>query len=127
MADAYARAWPRLSSGRVDDPYAYLRRSVLNRASSWRRHLVVVRREATRRHRRLTTDETDALGDRDELVRALRGLPDPQRQVVVLRFLEDLTEAETAQVLGIPLGTVKSRARRGLDTLRRLLERDADG
>jgi DNA-directed RNA polymerase specialized sigma24 family protein len=42
-------------------------------------------------------------------------------EVVALRFLEDLSEAETARQLGLPLGTVKSRSARALDALRRQL------
>ncbi|HXW38441.1 MAG TPA: sigma-70 family RNA polymerase sigma factor, partial [Acidimicrobiales bacterium] len=104
------------------------RRAVLNTASSWRRHRSVVRREEERRRASPDRpDGTDAVGERDELVAALRRLPPPQVQVVVLRFLEDLSEAETARQLGLPVGTVKSRTARALDALRRQLEGSADG
>lgn len=49
---------------------------------------------------------------------ALRGLPIAQRAVLVLRYFDDLTEAQTAAVLGCSVGTVKSRANRGLARLR---------
>jgi RNA polymerase sigma-70 factor (ECF subfamily) len=52
---------------------------------------------------------------------ALAGLPTPQRDVVACRYLVGLDEAETAAVLGLPRGTVKSRAARGLARLRDLL------
>nr|WP_255367127.1 RNA polymerase sigma factor [Jiangella sp. DSM 45060] len=55
---------------------------------------------------------------RTELVAALRSLPEPQRQVVVCRYLLDLDEEETATVLGWPRGTVKSRLHRALRRLR---------
>ena len=57
--------------------------------------------------------------DRDALWRALATLPRRQRAVVVLRYYEDLSEAETAAALGISTGTVKSQASRALAVLRR--------
>jgi RNA polymerase sigma factor (sigma-70 family) len=55
-----------------------------------------------------------------DLIAALSLLPPRQRAVLVLRYLDDLTEAQTAQALGISLGTVKSTAHRATATLRRL-------
>jgi hypothetical protein len=52
------------------------------------------------------------------LWQAVQGLPSRQRAVLVLRFHEDLAEAEVARLLGLPLGTVKSLAHRGLARLR---------
>jgi RNA polymerase sigma-70 factor (ECF subfamily) len=56
--------------------------------------------------------------DRLDLIAALRQLPKRQREVVALRYLADLSECETAQVLGIAPGTVKIHAHRGLAALR---------
>ena len=52
---------------------------------------------------------------------ALRTLPAAERAVLVLRFYEDLTESQTVGVLGVSVGTVKSRCSRGLDRLREQL------
>jgi DNA-directed RNA polymerase specialized sigma24 family protein len=57
---------------------------------------------------------------RDALMRALRALPPQQRAVVVLRYWEQLTQAETAELLGCSEGAVKSAASRGLSRLRAL-------
>ena len=107
------RAW-----GRIDgDPMPYVRRILLNAyTSSWRRRW---RGEVP----------TDELGDvaaptvgsfeeRDLVWSALGRLPRRQRAVVVLRYFEDLTEAETAQVLGISVGTVKSQTSKAMSRLR---------
>ena len=56
---------------------------------------------------------------RHDIMRALAALPNGQRAVAVLRYFEDLTETQTADVLGCSVGTVKSQAARALVTLRR--------
>ncbi|QJW38133.1 sigma-70 family RNA polymerase sigma factor [Cellulosimicrobium protaetiae] len=122
------RAW---SAARERDPLAYARRVLANlRVDTWRR----TRREVlagpdeiahaeggTRPGRRATTEATGSVDDRDAVVRALLTLPVRQRRVVVLRYLLDLGESEVAAELGMPVGTVKSTASRGLARLRALL------
>lgn len=110
------RAWPRASAG---DPLAYARRVLMNlRVDGWRR----TRREVlTDPHTLAGHDAAWAdqdLGDRDEVLRALLALPLKQRRVIVLRYLLDLSEAEVAAELDLPLGTVKSTASRALASLR---------
>jgi RNA polymerase sigma factor (sigma-70 family) len=61
----------------------------------------------------------------EALFAALRQLPPKQRAVIALRYLEDLSEAETASVLGCAVGTVKSQANSAIAKLRTLLEEDA--
>jgi RNA polymerase sigma-70 factor (sigma-E family) len=112
------------SRGRVDDLEAYLRRVLYNLAiDGWRR------REAWRRMPRLLASQSGGYVEpdpvttadlRDALMRALRALPPQQRAVVVLRYWEQLTQAETAELLGCSQGTVKSAAARGLSRLREL-------
>lgn len=63
-------------------------------------------------------DHADATNEQDELVRALRTLPERQRAVVVLRYYCDLSERQCAEELGISTGAVKSAASRGLARLR---------
>jgi RNA polymerase sigma-70 factor (sigma-E family) len=115
VQEALLRCQRRWRAIAADDPHAYVRRAVVNGAANWRR----------RRRIELPLSETAALPDHsagtDErlmLLAALRGLPVEQRQVLVLRFFEQLSEAETAHALGIPEGTVKSRTSRGLAGLR---------
>ncbi|MCP5058523.1 MAG: sigma-70 family RNA polymerase sigma factor [bacterium] len=66
---------------------------------------------------------TPALTDRMDMARHLAALPDPLREVLVLRYYQDLSEREIAEVLGIPRGTVKSRAHAAVKALRQQVER----
>ena len=70
--------------------------------------------------RRSTTDPP-GVEDRDRIVRALLALPVKQRRVVLLRYVLDRSEAETAAELGIAVGTVKSTGSRALARLRTLV------
>jgi RNA polymerase sigma-70 factor (sigma-E family) len=63
----------------------------------------------------------DRMGERADLVAALRSLPRRQREVVVLRYLADFSEADVAAALGCSAGTVKTHASRGLAALRQRL------
>ncbi len=67
------------------------------------------------------------LGERIDLTRALAGLPRRQREVVVLRYLADWSEADVAAELGCSVGAVKSHGSRGLAALRRRLSVAAEG
>jgi RNA polymerase sigma-70 factor (sigma-E family) len=62
------------------------------------------------------------VSERLSVLAALRALPERQRAIVVLRYLQDLSEADTARVLGITVGAVKSGASRGLARLRATAE-----
>jgi RNA polymerase sigma-70 factor (sigma-E family) len=113
------------SSRRVEtDAEGYLRRTLYNLAADgwrarrrWRGRLA----ELGARGRPSAADEDVAAVDlRDALVRLLQQLPPRQRAVIVLRYWEQRSEAETAALLGCPEGTVKSAASRGLRRLREL-------
>lgn len=119
LARAY-RHWGRVS--RAGNPEAYVRKILLNeRRTWWRRH----------GNRELVSDalpdrggpdEPAAVDERDALWRALLAMPPRTRAVLVLRYWEDLSEADTAAVLGCSAGSVKSQASRGLRRLQALLD-----
>lgn len=109
-----AQRWARL---RGDHPTAYARRIIYRDHVSW-----------WRRQRERPVDQVPDWVAPDAgvgvevqlvLVQALARLPRGQRAVIVLRYLDDLTERETADVLGVSVGTVKSQAHAALHALRR--------
>jgi RNA polymerase sigma-70 factor (sigma-E family) len=106
------------------DPEGYLRRTLYNLAADgFRRQGRLQRKmQLLRADTRPQPDVTAQVDLRDALVRMLVQLPPRQRAVLVLRYWEQLSEAETAAVLGWPEGTVKSAASRGLRRLRELAD-----
>ena len=104
-------------------PEAYARRVIVNAAIDAKR--------AARRLRIVHLDELDlpplidatleGVPVRDALLACVRELPARQRAVLVLRYFDDLTESETARVLGCTVGTVKSQHARAMARLRQLL------
>jgi RNA polymerase sigma-70 factor (sigma-E family) len=109
----------------AEDVEGYLRRVLYNLAADgWRRRgtwksklLPVLRAETISA---AEPDPTAEVDQRDALVRMLGQLPPRQRAVIVLRYWEQRSEAETAGLLGCSEGTVKSAASRGLQHLREL-------
>jgi RNA polymerase sigma-70 factor (sigma-E family) len=124
--DAFVKIIGRFGDIRDPDAFGtYLKRTVINLANSFfrRRRLERAHLEAEGRGLKPeTVDEGDPI-QREALWRALGGLPPRQRAAIVLRFYEDLSEQQTAHVLGVALGTVKSMVSRGLDALRLEVER----
>lgn len=123
VCDAFARVYGRLRRGGVDDVAPYLRQAVVNAVrGGWRR------RQVERRHAGAFEADASAppfeleVVQRDEIWTALRRLPPGQRRVVVLRYYEDLSEAEVARLLRVKVGTVKSQAAKGLAALHSMLE-----
>jgi RNA polymerase sigma-70 factor (sigma-E family) len=116
LQEALARtyvAWRRVREGEAT---AYARRTLVNlNIDRLRRRPVVPLWSPD------TVDPSNAerlVDDRDQLVRMLASLPVQQRQVIVLRYLDDLPEAEVAACLGVSVGAVKSAASRGMAALR---------
>ena len=119
VQEAFVKAFRHLSRFRAGEPFApWLLRIVANET-----------RNLTRSRRRRTAepggtaadgpaDEVLAAERRTQLLAAVNALPDRERQVLVCRYFLDLSEAETAQVLAWPLGSVKSRTFRALNRLR---------
>jgi RNA polymerase sigma-70 factor (sigma-E family) len=114
-------AWPRIV--RKDDPEGYVRRAIVNRhVSVWRR----LRREQLVAQTPETAYESRS-GHDVELWAALATLPPRQRAVLVLRYYEDLSEADCAAVLGCSVGTVKSQAWKALARLRAAAGAEQEG
>ncbi len=115
-----ARRWPRVR--RMEHPRAYARRVLVNLALDGRGRRARRRQELEAPASALEREAGDdpriaGVEARRDLVDALAALPPRQRAVLVLRYFEDLTEAQVATVLGCSVGTVKSTASRGLARL----------
>jgi RNA polymerase sigma-70 factor (sigma-E family) len=130
--DAFVRVAGRLREVSPDAFGAYLRQTVVNLVRSHYRHARVQRRYADRiaadaERRREAGEASSEAFDADargELWTALRALPSRQREAIVCRFYLDMSEDQTADTLGVPVGTVKSATSRGLAALRASLEEE---
>jgi RNA polymerase sigma-70 factor (sigma-E family) len=112
-------SWRRLRE--VSDLDAYLHRALINARTRWwsrRWHAEV---PSAHLPDTPSADVTAQFDGHQDLLVVLRGLPPRQRQALVLRFFNDLSEAQTAQVLGCSIGTVKSQTARGLEKMRAAL------
>ncbi|QKW10960.1 SigE family RNA polymerase sigma factor [Streptomyces sp. NA04227] len=112
-------AWDRIADHRALD--GYVRRALVNtRTSQWRKRKVdefscdeLPEPEST-----VLEDPAEQQALRDAMWGAITKLPDRQRAMVVLRYYEDLSEVQTAEILGVSVGTVKSAVSRALGKLR---------
>jgi RNA polymerase sigma-70 factor (sigma-E family) len=118
------RHWGRIKS---EDPGPYARRTLVNLVRSAHRRSVIERRyqESQVKDRAIVESSSGRVDEFLRVSRALKTLPPIRRAAIVLRFYEDMSEAEIARILDRPVGTVKSDIHRGLAKLRPLLEEPA--
>jgi RNA polymerase sigma-70 factor (sigma-E family) len=109
-------AWPRLRD--VNNAEAYTRRVIVTTSISWRRRRSFRERPADSLPDRGIPDATSLLPEEDELWAAVRGLPPRQRTSIVLRYCEDLSESQTAELMGCSVGSVKRQVSVALGKLR---------
>jgi len=123
VQDAFVRLVGRLRHLREPDAFwTYLRRTIVNLATSHFRH-GRVERAYLERLAAAPSAVMNANDDLDESMhRVLLELPQRQRAAIVLRFYEDLSDVQTAAVLGCSPGTVRSLVSRGMKTLREAME-----
>jgi RNA polymerase sigma-70 factor, ECF subfamily len=129
VQEAFVKGWRAMPRFRPDAPFRpWILRIASNEArnrirSTRRRDELAVREAAADRGDAAPSPEAAALArdDAETLTRALERLPEHDRLVIAYRWLLDLSEAETANVLGVRPGTVKSRLSRALDRLRDVL------
>jgi RNA polymerase sigma-70 factor (sigma-E family) len=120
-------AWPRLR-----DPHnaeAYCRKAITTTAITWFRRKGWNSERPTEHlpeDTRGVSGPEPSVSERDAVWRALLELPPRQRAALVLRYYEDLTEAQTAAAMGCAVGTVKSQVSAGLTKLRSLLGDDVE-
>jgi RNA polymerase sigma-70 factor (sigma-E family) len=114
------RSWRQVSA--ATDPTAYTFRILFNTLRRSRQRRWHDEHPTASLPEPLGEGSTAAVDRRDELVRLLRALPREQQEVLVLRYVADLTEAQTARALGIAAGTAKSRAARGLAACQQMHE-----
>jgi RNA polymerase sigma-70 factor (sigma-E family) len=118
LQTALAKSW--FAWGRISGPpEPYVRRVIATTYATWWRRRWRSEYPTGSLPEQAAPDGTDPVDQRDALWRALGTLPRRQRAVVVLRYYDDLSEAETAAALGVSRGTVKSQASKALAALRR--------
>ncbi len=114
-------AWPRLRDR--DNVEAYTRRIIVTTSISWRRRRSFHERPTERLPEAVGPDPAEVTVTHDAVVSALLTVPPRQRAAIVLRYYQDLTEAQTAEAMGCSVGAVKSQTSAGLKRLRDSLGR----
>lgn len=130
--DVVQEAFIRVHSARkrVRDPektLAYLRQTVVNLSRSALRRRILGLKLLSKPMPDMASAEEGAYDqlERDSLIKAMKGLQRRQREVLVLRYFADMTEAQVAETLGVSLGSVKAYGSRGIAALRVAMEASA--
>ncbi|MFJ6444770.1 SigE family RNA polymerase sigma factor [Streptomyces sp. NPDC091649] len=130
--DVVQEAFIRVHSARsrVREPektLAYLRQTVVNLSRSALRRRILGLKLLSKPMPDMASAEEGAYDqlERDALIKAMKGLQRRQREVLVLRYFADMTEAQVAETLGISLGSVKAYGSRGIAALRVVMEAQA--
>jgi len=110
-------AWPRLRD--VTKAESYVRRTIVTTAISWRRRRSFHERPVEDPPSARGVDPAEELAVHDVVWQQVCALPPRQRAALVLRYYEDLTEFQTAEVMGCSVGTVKSQVSAALEKLRK--------
>jgi RNA polymerase sigma-70 factor (sigma-E family) len=130
--DVVQEAFIRVHSARgrvreADKTLAYLRQTVVNLSRSALRRRIIGLKLLSKPMPDMASAEEGAYEqlERDQLIRSMRGLQRRQREVLVLRYFVDMTEAQVAETLGISIGSVKAYGSRGIAALRIAMETPA--
>jgi len=121
LQEVLATSWAYAQRSKIEQPGAFLRRCLVNQYLSQGRRRRRIQEEPTdpaEIPQELLVDVSDGLAARDVMWQALAALPRHQRAILVLRFYEDMTEAQIADLLRVRVGSVRSGSWRGLQRLR---------
>lgn len=121
VQSALVKAWPKWEQVGTHGFEPYVRRILVTTYIAWWRRRWNGEHPTCDLPESSTADEAEAAVRRHDLMAALARLPRGQRAVVVLRWFEDLSEAQTAELLGCRVGTVKSQGARAMASLRAAL------
>ena len=121
LMECFVRLAPKIEHLEVDEVWPYLRQIAVNLCKNRFRRLAVEARFASRHEGTPAPTKVATFEERERVWRAVRGLPKRQRACIALRYYEDLSERDTAVVLGCSVGTVKSQTAKGLAKLSEVL------
>jgi RNA polymerase sigma-70 factor (sigma-E family) len=119
VQESLAKLWLAGRRQHIDNPEGYVLRIMANGSvSRWRRLRPIDAVVPGQDDPRKSPDDSERVVEQDRMWRAVQSLPPGQRAIVVLRFYEDLPEAQIAEVLGVARGTVRSQMAKARERLR---------